>query len=201
MFGQLRHLGIVVALSSSIVISSSVWASPVAPDELIRSTANYVLNTIKADKDYVKSPAKASKLIEEKVLPNFDFTRMTRLALGSNWNKATDAQRKELATQFKTLLVRTYSNSLSKYKDHKIEVENAKISGEEAVVKSMIIQPNGKSIPVDYHLEKADNSWKVYDIVIENLSLVTNYRNQFNSLVRNNGIDGLIQSLKDKNAK
>ncbi len=126
---------------------------------------------------------------------------MTRLAMGRNWKQATPDQQKALSQEFRTLLVRTYTTAFTQYQDQTVEYRPVKLApGEtDVVVKSLIKQPSGQPVSVDYRMEKTDTGWKVYDVKIEGISLVENYRNTFNTEVQRNGIDGLIKSLADKN--
>lgn len=183
--------------------ASAALAAEVAPDVLIKTTADEVLAIIKQDKDIqAGNTKKVVELAEAKVLPHFDFERMTRLAVGKNWNQASDAQKQALITQFRTLLVRTYSVSLSQYRNQTLEYKPLKLAPEdtEATVKTLVIQPGGQSIPIDYRMEKTPEGWKAFDIAVDGVSLVTNYRSSFNNSIAQSGIDGLLKTLSDKNA-
>ena len=175
-----------------------------APDDLVRRSTNEILAAIKADKDLqAGNQQKIEKLAEEKVLPYFNFVRMTQLAVGRNWRDASDTQKKSLIDEFRTLLVRTYSTSLSQYRNQTIDVKPMRISAADTdvVVKTQVNQPGGQPIPIDYSLEKTRDGWKVFDVLIDGVSLVTNYRSSFNTEIQKSGIDGLIKSLVDRNAK
>ena len=181
--------------------STNVFAN-IGPDELVRKTADDVISTIKQDKDIQAGDTnKIYKLAEEKILPNFDFERISRLVLGKAWRKATDKQKTEFKYEFKNLLLRTYAVALSKYKDQKIEYKplRMKPTDEIVTVKTEIIQSGGQPIDVDYALAKQDDGWLVIDIIIEGVSLVTNYRSQFASEIKKNGMDSLIIELAKKN--
>jgi len=181
--------------------SANVFAN-IGPDELVRKTADDVISTIKQDKDIQAGDTnKIYKLAEEKILPNFDFERISRLVLGKAWRKATDKQKTEFKYEFKDLLLRTYAVALSKYKDQKIEYKplRMKPTDEIVTVKTEIIQSGGQPIDVDYALAKQDDGWLVIDIIIEGVSLVTNYRSQFASEIKKNGMDSLIIELAKKN--
>ena len=181
--------------------SANVYAN-IGPDELVRKTADDVISTIKQDKDIQAGDTnKIYKLAEEKILPNFDFERISRLVLGKAWRKATDKQKTEFKYEFKNLLLRTYAVALSKYKDQKIEYKplRMKPTDEIVTVKTEIIQSGGQPIDVDYALAKQDDGWLVIDIIIEGVSLVTNYRSQFASEIKKNGMDSLIIELAKKN--
>jgi phospholipid transport system substrate-binding protein len=128
---------------------------------------------------------------------------MTQLAVGRPWREATDQQRSALIEEFRKLLVRTYSSSLSQFRNQTIEVRPLKIAAAdtEVVVKTVISQPGASAIPIDYSMEKVKDGWKVFDVLIDGVSLVTNYRSSFATEIKNNGIDGLVKSLSDRNAK
>jgi phospholipid transport system substrate-binding protein len=173
-----------------------------APDALVRRTTDEVLSAIRADKDaQAGSLAAVHRIAEEKVLPHFDFTRMTRLAVGRNWQQASEAQREALTKEFKTLLVRTYGTSLSQYRNQTIDVKPVKAApgDKEVLVRTQVNQAGGPPIPIDYSMERQDAGWKVYDVAIDGVSLVTTYRGSFNDQVQKSGIDGLVKTLSDRN--
>jgi phospholipid transport system substrate-binding protein len=175
-----------------------------SPDALVKRTADEIIAIVKADKDVASgNTEKVVALAEEKVLPHFDFERMTRLAVGRNWAKATEAQKQELVKEFRTLLVRTYSSSLSQYRNQTIDVKPTKLApaDKEATVRTAVIQQGGPPIPIDYSMEKADSGWKVYDVTIDGASLVTTYRGTFNDQIQKGGVDGLVKTLQDRNHK
>ncbi len=184
-----------------IFVSINLFAN-IGPDELVRKTADDVISIIKQDKDIQAGDTnKIYKLAEEKILPNFDFERISRLVLGKAWRTATDDQKTQFKYEFKNLLLRTYAVALSKYKDQKIEYKplRMKPTNEIVTVKTEIIQSGAQPIDVDYALAKQDNGWLVIDIIIEGVSLVTNYRSQFASEIKRNGMDSLIKELANKN--
>ena len=173
-----------------------------SPDVMIKKVTDDVLDIVRQDKDIQNgNTKKAIDLVEAKVLPNFNFQHMTALAMGRDWNKATPEQKKQLSEEFKTLLVRTYSNALTGYRDQIIRFKPTKMLGDEAsvVVRTEVVQPGSKAIQLDYSMEKLADGWKVYDVVVAGVSLVTNYRDTFNQEVRANGVDGLLQMLITKN--
>ena len=184
---------------------SPAFAQDDLPDVLVRKVTDDVLNIVRQDKDIQGgSTKKAIELVEVRVLPHFNFQRMTALATGRDWNKASPEQKKRLVEEFKTLLVRTYSNSLTSYRDETVRYKPLKMQdgASDVVVRTEIVKPGGKPIQLDYSLEKQDgNGWKVYDVIVAGVSLVTNYRETFNQEVRANGVDGLIQMLENKNRK
>jgi phospholipid transport system substrate-binding protein len=179
----------------------AIAAAQEGPDALVKRVTGEVLAIIKSDKDLqAGNPNKVAQLAEAKVLPHFDFERMTRLAVGRNWRQASDAQKQALVKEFRTLLVRTYSNSLTAYRDQTIEVKPTKLAAadSEATVRTQVIQPGGPPIPIDYSMQKGDG-WKVFDVVIDGVSLVTTYRGTFNEQIQKGGVDGLVKTLVDRN--
>lgn len=179
------------------------WAMEVGPDALVDNTAQEVLAIVRQDKDIrAGSKAKLLEVVEARILPHFDFTRMTRLAMGKNWSKAAPEQQQQLVKEFRTLLVRTYSNALTTYRDHTIKVEplKGKADDSDTTVKTQVIQGQGQQpVPIDYSMEKTADGWKVYDVTVAGVSLVTNYRSTFNSQVHGGGVEKLIKTLTEKN--
>lgn len=180
----------------------AVRAEALAPDVLARNTTNEVLRIVKQDKELKNgNTRKILTLVEEKILPNFDFRQMTQLAVGKNWSKATPEQQQDLIEQFKTMLVRTYSASLTSVADYKIEFTPLKLApaDTEVTVNTVVSKPGSPPIPIDYRMEKQDAGWKVFDVMVDSVSLVTVYRNSFNSEVRKGGIEGLVAALTRRN--
>jgi phospholipid transport system substrate-binding protein len=143
------------------------------------------------------------QLVEAKILPNFDFNRMTQLALGKHWPRATAQQKQALVTEFRNLLVRTYSSSLTAFTNQTVEFKPLamKPGDTDVTVRSEIRQPGGQPIPIDYSMYKTAFGWKVYDVTIDSVSLVTNYRASFSNTIRQSGIDGLIKILAAQSAR
>jgi phospholipid transport system substrate-binding protein len=168
------------AFFSGLLIAMSAMAQEVAPDALIKSVTNEVLDIVRKDKDIQSgNTKKAIELVEAKVLPHFNFTRMTQLALARDWRQANAAQQKTLTDEFRHLLVRTYSKALTEYKNQTIDFKPfaAKAGETDVRVRTEIKQSGaGKNIELDYFLEKSAGGWKVYDIEVGGISLVTNYR-------------------------
>ena len=182
--------------------AGAVGAQDVAPDALIKRITDEVIRIIKQDKDIrAGNRAKINALVEAKVLPHFNFERMTALAMGRNWRKANPAQQKTLVDEFRTLLVHTYSGALAEYKNEAIEVLplRAAPTDTDVDVRTQVKRPGTQPIGIDYSMEKTADGWKVYDVVIAGVSLVTNYRDTFNAQVRDGGVDGLIKTLAEKN--
>ena len=173
-----------------------------APDALVKRIAEETLAAIRADKDLQSgNPAKVKQLIEAKLVPNFDTSRMTALAMGRNWRVATPEQQKELTEQFKTLLIRTYSNALTNYRDNTMTYKPLRMNpgDTEVIVRTEISRTGAAPVQIDYSLEKTPEGWKAYDVVVAGVSLVTNYRDEFNDIVKSSGVDGLIRTLAEKN--
>lgn len=177
-------------------------AEVVAPDALIRATVDDVMAIVKQDKDIqAGNQKKILALVDAKVLPHFDFTRMTQLAVGKHWRTASAAQKEALTTEFRNMLVRTYTKAFAEYRNQTVDVLPFKMDdgATEVTVKTSINKPGAQSIPVDYEMKKKSDGWKAFDIVINGVSMVLSYRGTFDAEVRQNGIDGLIRMLSDKN--
>lgn len=195
-----RFLLIMISLALLLPLTS-LAAVAGAPDEVIRSTSQEVIAAIKNDPSIQAGDRrKIRTLIETRVLPVFDFVRMTRLAMGRNWNQANADQQKQLVGQFRDLLVRTYGTALSQYKNQSVQVKglDGKADDTDVVVHTAIVASGTQPVAIDYSMEKTDGGWKVFDIKVEGVSLVTNYRSEFGELVRKGGVDGLINALDQK---
>ena len=174
-----------------------------APDALVKNVTEEVLSILRKDKDIQSGDRqRAISLIETKVAPHFDFARMTSLAVGRSWQQADAEQRKALIEEFRSLLVRTYANSLTAYRDQTVSFKPSKPgNGDEVLVRSQINKPGAQPIPLDYSLAKSEAGWKVFDVAISNISLVTNYRGSFATEVQKGGIAGLLKALQEKNRR
>jgi phospholipid transport system substrate-binding protein len=192
-----------ITVLTCLLAMSGAWANDVvAPDVMVRNVTDEVLTIVRQDKDIQNGDStKTVQLVETKVLPHFDFERMTALAMGKDWRRASPAQKSTLIEEFRTLLVRTYSKALTEYRNRGMTIKLLRMQPDssDARVRAKVHQPGGKSIQIDYDLETSDHAWKVYDISVDGISLVTNYRSSFGQMVSANGIDGLIKSLHDKN--
>ena len=173
-------------------------AQDTPPDALVKNVTLEVVELIAKEKG---SRAKIVSVIEEKVLPHFNFTAMTALAVGQNWGKASPEQTKRLTEEFRTLLVRTYASALAAYSEQKFDFRplRAKPTDTDVTVNVRVLQPGGQPVTLDYSMEKTANGWKVYDVMVGGVSLVANYRTEFANAVRSSGIDGLIKDLQTKN--
>ena len=173
-----------------------------APDVLVKRVSEDVVQTIRSDKDLqAGNQAKVKELIESKLAPHFDFTRMTALAMGRNWRSATPEQQKILTDEFRTLLVRTYSGALSNYRDNTMDYAPLRMNaGDTDVTVRTSVRRSGQApVQIDYSMAKTPEGWKAYDVIVAGVSLVTNYRDEFNDTVKSSGIDGLIKTLAAKN--
>lgn len=190
-----------LVLAFGLLVSALSFADE-TPDVLIQRVTSEVLEIVRKDKDIQSgNTQKIIELVDKKVLPHFNFTHMTALAVGREWRKASPQQQQQLTAEFKTLLVRTYSNALTSYKNQKVVLKPLKMNAgdTDVLVRSEIVQPGAKPVQLDYSLEKMDSGWKVYDVVVAGVSLVTNYRDQFSQEIRAGGIDGLVASMIAKN--
>jgi phospholipid transport system substrate-binding protein len=199
-----KLLFLLIFSANFLLMSAPASASNLmAPDALARNVTDEVLQILRTDKDLqAGNQKKARDLIETKIAPHFNFNSMTRLALGKNWNAANPEQRKALTGEFRSLLVQTYTASLTLFKDQKIEYRPVKIAPDDndVVVRSLVRSSGGgEPVQVDYGMEKTDEGWKVYNVKIGGISLVENYRGTFNTEIQKSGVDGLIKTLRDKN--
>ena len=197
------HRALAVAtLAVAMVVASAAARAQEAPDALVKRVSEDVLATIKSDPQIqAGNQARIREMIETKLLPYFDFTRMTALAMGKNWRAATPDQKKQLTDEFRTLLVRTYSGALNQYRNETIDYKPLRMNpgDTDVTVHTLVMRRTGQPVQMDYGLEKTPDGWKAYDVIVGGVSLVTNYRDEFNSQVERGGIDGLIKALADKN--
>lgn len=186
----------------AFVLSGATWSADLGPDALAKSVTDEVLAIVRADKDLQSgNRKKVLELVESKILPHFNFTRMTQLAMGRNWRQASPEQRKVLVVEFRTLLVRTYTAAFTQYRNETIDYRPARMKpgDTDAVVQSFVHRPGAQPVAVDYSMEKTSDGWKVYNVKIEGVSLVETYRNTFNTEVQKSGVDGLIRTLTERN--
>jgi phospholipid transport system substrate-binding protein len=194
---------ITIARATGLAALMFAFAAPAqdtAPDALVKSLVNEVVQVVAQNKD----PRALVDLAEKKVVAHFDFKRMTQLAVGRAWAQASPEQQQKLEVAFRTLLVRTYAAALSQTSGQtRIDVKPASVGAgdKDTIVHTMVSEPGRKPFAIDYRMSSASGSWKVYDVVVENLSLVTNYRSSFQSEVSRSGIDGLIKAIEAKNQK
>ena len=190
-------LSLLIAAFSSLVV-----AQETGPDVLVKSITTEVTEIIKKDKEIqAGNPKRIAEVVESRILPHFSFTRMTQIAVAVNWRRATPEQQKILVEEFKTLLVRSYSNALSLYRDQVIQFKPLRMRPEdtEVTVKSEVRQRGAQPVTLDYDMEKTPAGWKIFDVKVSGVSLITNYREEFAAQVRESGIDGLVKTLVSKN--
>ena len=183
-------------------LTSPAWAQE-APDAMVKRVAEDVLTQIRSDKELqAGNQAKVKQVIEAKLVPHFDFTRMTALAMGRNWRTATPEQQKQLADEFRTLLVRTYSGALTNYRDNTMDYKPLRMNpgDTEVTVRTEVRRPGQAAVQIDYSMEKTADGWKAFDVIVAGVSLVTNYRDEFNDTVKSSGVDGLLAALAKKNS-
>lgn len=193
---------LLLLLCAWLTLVAPASAQIVAPDVLVRDVTNEVLAIVRADKAIQAGDThRVIQLVDAKVLPHFDFRRMTMLAVGRDWRDATPAQQAQLTEAFRTLLVRTYANALTQYRDQVIDFKPARFAETDTRVqiRTEVRQAGAQPIGIDYMLEKSDKGWKVFDVVVAGVSLVTNYRSNFSQEIRAGGMDGLIRSIESKN--
>lgn len=189
-------------LLAAFLFSAAVIAADLTPDLLVKNVTIEVLDAVRKDKDIQNGNSKKTlELVETKILPHFNFQRMTQLAMGREGRKATPEQLKMLTDEFRNLLVRTYSKALTEFRNQEITYKPLKLAAADTDVKvrTEIKQTGGKPVSLDYYLEKSPAGWKVYDVEVGGVSLITNYRTTFGQEIQNNGVDGLIRTLQAKN--
>jgi phospholipid transport system substrate-binding protein len=189
------------AAATAIVLAGGARAqTEVAPDALVKNVTLEVVDIIQKDiKDGDRK--KLVALIETKVLPHFNFQAMTASAVGRNWDKATPEQKTRLNDEFRTLLVRTYSSAIAAYSNQKFDFRplRAKPTDTDVTVNVRVLQSGSQPVTIDYDMEKRPSGWKVWDVRVAGISLVANYRTEFDTQIRENGVDGLIKVLQAKN--
>jgi phospholipid transport system substrate-binding protein len=190
------------AATAALVLSAGARAQDMAPDLLVKNVTLEVVDILQKDKDIQKGDRKkVIALIETKVLPHFNFQSMTASAVGRNWDKANAEQKTRLVEEFKTLLVRTYSSAIASYSNQKFDFRplRAKPTDTDVTVNVRVMQGGSQPVTIDYDMEKRPGGWKVWDVRVGGISLVANYRTEFDNQVREAGIDGLIKTLQAKN--
>jgi phospholipid transport system substrate-binding protein len=173
------------------------------PDVLVKTVTMEVVDIIQKDKEIQGGDhKKVIPIIETKVLPHFNFQAMTASTIGRSWDKANAEQKARLVEEFKTLIVRTYSSALASYSNQKFDFRplRAKPTDTDVTVNVRILQPGAQPVTIDYDMEKRPNGWKVWDVRVAGVSLVANYRTEFDNVIRESGIDGLIRTLQSKNS-
>lgn len=201
----MKKIFVLLSCVTMLCLASGARADMPAPDVLIKNTVHEVLDVVRSDKELRSgNQKKMLELVDAKVLPHFNFEHMTKLAVGKSWRTATPEQKKALMSEFRILLVRTYTKAFTSYRDQVVEIKPFKLdpAATEVTVKTAIVKPGSSQQPVlvDYDMEKMPDGWKVYDLTVEGVSLVTSYRGTFADQIQQVGIDGLIKTLTDKNS-
>jgi phospholipid transport system substrate-binding protein len=197
----LRLLSAFILATAISAVSPAAWAQQ-DPTKFMEDLSSKVIEKIKGDKQIQDGDLKrVSDLVDTTLMPHVNFERMTALSVGRAWREATPAQKKQLMTEFRILLLRTYSNAFTAVRDQSVRMKpfRGNAAEDEVIVRSEIVQARGEPIQLDYRLEKADKAWKIYDVNVLGVWLVQTYRNQFAQEISAGGIDGLIKSLADKN--
>jgi len=193
---------VALAAAAAISVAGAARAQDVAPDVLVKNVTLEVVDIVRADKDIQAGDRKkVVALIEAKVLPHFNFEAMTASAVARHWTKASAEQKARLTDEFRTLLVRTYASSIAAYKDQRFDFRplRAKPTDTDVTVTVRMMQSGAQPVQLEYDMEKRPNGWKVWDVRVAGISLVANYRTEFDNQVRDGGIDGLIKTLRSKN--
>ncbi|MBK1716063.1 MlaC/ttg2D family ABC transporter substrate-binding protein [Thiocystis violacea] len=201
---QRRHFLLFLFLLVPLAWSGSLLAAQDEATELVKRTAERMLTTLQARRAEVdRNPAMIYGLIENIVTPHFDFQRIAQGAVGQHWRQASPAQQRQLVDGFKQVLIRTYARSLLSYSGQEIRYLPVKPGSRPSTVtvSTEVREAGAAPIPVDYRMYNSGGGWKVYDVVINNASLVGNYRSSFTNEIRQAGIDGLIAKLADMNRK
>jgi phospholipid transport system substrate-binding protein len=186
----------------ALLAAQTAAAQALAPDAQVRQMSDEIIAAVKQDGAIRAGDAgRIAALVETRIVPHFDFRRVTQIAMGANWRRATPEQQTELTRQFKQLLVRTYSGALASYRDQVIEVRplRAKADDAEVTVRSVVKQSGSEPISIEYDLERTEAGWKVFDVRVAGMSLVATYRSAFSEEIRNRGVEGLINLLASKN--
>lgn len=192
-----------IAQALCLLLATATAHAAMAPDELVKTTSEEVLTIVRSDPDIATgNTSKVIDIVETKVLAHFDFARMTRLAVGKNWRNASEPQREALTNGFRTLLVRTYAVALAQFRDRAVDYRplDKAPNGPNVMVHTTVATPQGKPINMDYRMGAVGEDWKVYDVLVDGVSLVINYRSSFDATVSEKGIDGLVALLEEKNA-
>lgn len=197
----MKRVCLILCLFASVATGAN---AAMAPDELVRQTADKVLSELTENREALEQdPERLYKMVDEIVLPHFDFERMSRFVLGKYWRDAGAEQQEAFVAEFRTLLVRTYATALFEYTGQEIVYKpfRHQEGDKKAIVKTEIQPADGPAIPIEYALAQRGEEWKVFDVRIDGLSLVTNYRSQYGRIVQSQGVDELIASLSEKNER
>ncbi|MBI5462644.1 MAG: ABC transporter substrate-binding protein [Gammaproteobacteria bacterium] len=188
-----------LALNTAVAVADTL-----DPETLVRQTSDQMLAVLKEQHDVIKAePDRLYDLVDDIVLPHFDFVRMARWVLGKHWRKASPEQQQRFVDEFRTLLVRTYGTALLEYTNQTVRFLPLRMAegSKDVTVRTEVVKPGGASIPISYSMFHREDGWKVYDVSIDGISLVSNYRADFSAQINSTGMDGLIQRLVERNAR
>ena len=195
---------ITLGLLLFLLSGGPVWATTQPPQQVVQDTSAQMIEALRKNREALsRDPSRLHGLVNQIILPNFDFELISRWVLGPAWRQATPDQRRRFAEEFQTLLVRTYSNALLEYVDEDLQVlpQRGAASGNEATIRTEVRPRTGQPIQINYSMYLRDGVWKIIDVTVENISLVTNYRGTFASQIRSNGLDAVIADLRQRNAQ
>jgi len=196
---------VIISLLLGLALNTAVAiADNLDPETLVRQTSDRMLVVLKEQHDLIQAePERLYGLVDDIVLPHFDFERMARWVLGKHWKRASPDQQQRFVNEFRTLLVRTYGTALLEYRDQQIKFLPLRMAAgsEDVTVRTEVVQPGGVPIPISYSMFHRADGWKVYDVAIDGISLVSNYRSSFSTEIKDQGMDKLIQRLVERNAK
>jgi phospholipid transport system substrate-binding protein len=195
-----KSVATILAVMGLATAASAAFAQE-APDAMVKRVSQEVLQIINSDPKVQAGDQQRIREVETKLLPNFDFERLTALAMGKNWRQATPEQQKQLVEQFRQLLVRTYSGALTQYRNQTMDYKplRADAAATEVTMRTEVVRQSQAPVPIDYSMAKGPSGWKVYDVIVGGVSLVTNYRDEFNEQIKNGGVENLIKTLTSKN--
>jgi len=189
-----------ISLVVILLFASLAHAAPVAPDKVLQAVTTDVITSLRQDPTQAQDPAKLAALVETRVVPVFDFSRMTQLAMGKSWRLASSAQQEQLTAEFKALLIRTYSLALAQYRDQPITYKPLRlVRGDTDTTVRSEVKHGSRVFRIDYEMTSTPEGWKVYDVKLDAISLVTSFRGGFAAKIRDAGVDGLIRALTEKN--
>lgn len=195
-------IGVLFGLLTLTAVAAPV--EPASPRDMVIDTSQKMIAALKKDKGLLKqNPQRIYDLVSEIVLPHFDFTTMSKWVLGKNWRTLSPEQQQRFTTEFRTLLVRTYAVSLAEYQDQKLNYLplQAASGADDVTVRTEVLRGGGPAIPINYSMHNTANGWKVYDVIIDGVSLVVNYRTSFATQIREGGVDKLIEQLAARNQR
>lgn len=201
----LKQLMRLMLLTTVLLLSQHAVAVEIeSPTDMLKRASDQVIVILNEQRELIAAePDRLFDIVQQYIIPHLDDVTMAKLALGKNWRKADNAQKIVFVDEFRELLVRTYGKSLKEFKDQTINFFPVKVPDEtkKIVVKSEVLQPGGPTIPISYKMRVKNDAWKVYDISIDGVSLVTSYRGTFAQEIRKGGIEGLLSMLRNRNKR